>query len=60
MKIPNLLLAPVAALALATVGQAQVGKPLPDPGLFDFAHTEAESFQDYTGRLVLLEFFAYW
>lgn len=60
MNINNLLLAPVAAAALAMVGHAQVGSPLPDPGLFDFAATDAESFEDYTGRLVLIEFFAFW
>jgi hypothetical protein len=54
------LLAPVMAAVLALVGHAQVGTPLPDPGLVDFAKTEATTFGDYTGRLVLFEFFAYW
>lgn len=60
MKITTLLLAPLAALALASPGAAQVGRPLPDVGLSDFAHTEARSLADYTGRLVLFEFFAHW
>jgi hypothetical protein len=58
------LLAPVMATVLAgvlaLVGHAQVGTPLPDPGLVDFAKTEATTFGDYTGRLVLFEFFAHW
>jgi hypothetical protein len=54
------LLAPVLAAVFALVGHAQVGNPLPDPGLVDFAKTEATTFGDYTGRLVLFEFFAHW
>jgi hypothetical protein len=54
------LLAPLMAALLALVGHAQVGNPLPDPGLVDFQKTAATSFADYTGRLVLIEFFAYW
>jgi len=58
------LLAPVLATVLAGVfalsGHAQVGSPLPDPGLVDFAKTKASTFGDYTGRLVLFEFFAHW
>jgi hypothetical protein len=48
------------AAVFALVGHAQVGNPLPDPGLVDFAKTEATTFGDYTGRLVLFEFFAHW
>lgn len=39
---------------------AQVGKPLPKAKLVDFAQTRATSLQDFKGRLLLVEFFAYW
>ncbi|MEZ5979435.1 MAG: hypothetical protein R3F34_14620 [Planctomycetota bacterium] len=60
MKITSLLLAPVVLAATALVGEAQVGEQLPDPGLVDFGGTPATSYADYTGRLVLIEFFAFW
>ena len=48
----------LAALALAAVPGAQ--ELLPDKiELKDFSQIEAESFDDLTGRAVLLEFFAY-
>lgn len=53
-----------AALCLAgfppPVDAGDLGR-LPDKiGLDDFAQTEAKSFDDFTGRLVLIEAFAYW
>lgn len=37
-----------------------VGSPLPTPVLEGFAQTKATSFDDFLGRTVLIEFFAYW
>lgn len=61
MKIQRLV-APVLLGALAVVGEAQqIGSALPDDvRLEDFAQTGAESYGDLFGRLVLIEFFAYW
>ena len=55
----------LAALFLSTLAvlpaSAQVGGPLPDTSkVKDFTQTPARSFDDYVGRLVLVEFFAYW
>ncbi len=50
----------VAALALAPTLGAQVGSPLPPVQLEGLSQTPAKSFDDYMGRLVLIEFFAYW
>lgn len=56
--------APLAALALATLAtgaQAQVGQPVPeDVALADFAQTAAEDFEDFSGRAILIEYFAHW
>ena len=37
-----------------------VGKRLPDVKLEGFAQTKAKSLDDYFGRVVLFEAFAYW
>lgn len=37
-----------------------VGSPLPTPVLEGFSQTKATSFDDFLGRTVLVEFFAYW
>ena len=44
----------------ATALPAQAGKPLPKAQLTDFAQTRAKSLDDFKGRLLLVEFFAYW
>ncbi len=50
-----------ATLALtAWTAPAQVGDPLPDVELTGFTGTEATSIGDFKGRLLLIEFFAYW
>jgi hypothetical protein len=61
MKRPStLLLALVlSALALPTFA-GNVGSPLPTPELEGMAQTQAKSFDDFLGRAVLIEFFAYW
>jgi len=56
----KLIMAGAASLVLAASAQAQVGQPLPPAELEGFTQTEATSFDEFTGRLVLLEFFAYW
>ena len=52
----SLLLLPLYASAPS----AQIGRPLPEVEVEDFALTEARSMTDLTGRAVLIEFFAYW
>ena len=49
-----------AALALPLLPAAGVGDPLPKPELEKFKQTEAESFEDLFGRVVVIEFFEYW
>lgn len=49
-----------ATLAAPSASAQIVGAPAPAVELEDFAQTGAKSFSDYSGRLVLLEFFAYW
>ena len=54
-------LAALAFAALATGAQAQVGQPVPDDvALEDFAQTAAEDFEDFSGRAILIEYFAHW
>jgi hypothetical protein len=46
---------------LATLAGAQdVGSRLPSIDLKDYTQTQATSFEDFAGRAVLIEFFAYW
>ena len=55
------ILAPLAVATLAGLGSAQqVGSRLPAVNLSGFSQTGAQSFEDFYGRAVLLEFFAYW
>ena len=59
--IRNLLLAGFASLMFATTAQAdKVGQELPPVVLEGLSQTPATSFEEFTGRLVLIEFFAYW
>ena len=62
MKHLQLLRAALAVLVLAATSFAQrgVGAPLPDAGLEGFAQTKAKTIEDYTGRALLIELFAYW
>ena len=52
----------LAALAAFTVPAAAqgVGSKAPPIELEDYAQTKAQSFDDFLGRAVLIEFFAYW
>jgi hypothetical protein len=48
-------------LVLAPAVAQDVGDPVPvDLPLSDFAVDNAVHFEEYTGRAVLIEFFAYW
>lgn len=59
--IRNLLLAGLATLSLVGSAHAdKVGQPLPEFTLEGLSQTPAESYEEFTGRLVLIEFFAYW
>jgi len=55
LALPALL----AVLALPATAQG-VGSTIPEIELEGFSQTEAESFDDFFGRAVLIEFFAYW
>lgn len=64
MNVPLLRFA-TCALALgallASPAPAQgVGTKIPKIELEGFSQTQAQSFDDYLGRSVLFEFFAYW
>lgn len=55
------LLAPFALLCLSSPALAQdPGDRLPPVALEGLTKTEARSFDEFTGRVVLLEFFAHW
>lgn len=60
----NLARSGIIALACAlfpALSEAQgVGSKVPQVELEDFSQTPAKSFEDFTGRAVLIEFFAYW
>jgi|GEM_PF-1192885 hypothetical protein len=50
----------VMLLAAASVAQKGVGAPLPATQLEGFSQTKAKSLDDYAGRALLIEIFAYW
>jgi hypothetical protein len=60
MKLPRCLL--IAALVSVSVNtsNAQVGSPLPTPDFDGFTQTPAKSYDEYVGRVVLIEYFAHW
>ncbi len=59
--IRNLLLAAGMTLGLCASSAADnLGKPLPAFELEGFTQSPAASFEELTGRVVLVEFFAYW
>lgn len=61
MKRQSSVLATLAFAALALLApSSQAGGQLPPVELEGFAQTKAQSFDDYAGRAVLIEFFAYW
>lgn len=61
MKLHRSAFTTLACVAAAVLSQAQgVGSKLPPIELEDYAQTPAKSFDDFMGRAVLIEFFAYW
>jgi hypothetical protein len=51
----------VSWLVLSAPLPAQVGAPFPrDLEFKDFAQTPAQSLEDFSGRLILVEAFAFW
>ena len=62
MKPIYMLLAPVALAALLALSPAEgvVGKSMPAIPIEGLAQTKAKSLDDYIGRAVLVEFFAFW
>lgn len=60
-RLPLLGLVLAAATLCASPASAQgVGSKLPAIQIEGLAQTPAKSFDDYLGRAVLIEFFAYW
>jgi hypothetical protein len=48
-------------LLLATaIGAQNEGRPMPEVELSGLANTQARSVEDFAGRTVLIEMFAYW
>lgn len=61
MQARPLLLTALALAAFACpLRIAQGGDSLPPVALEDFGQTKAKTFEDFSGRAVLIEFFAYW
>ena len=61
MRVMRSVTAAALVLMLSAAALGQVGAPLPSNiELEGFAKTPAKSFDDFLGRTVLLEFFAYW
>ena len=59
--IAQILLASAGAFALpSNISPSTVGDKLPAVVLEGLAQSEATSYEEFTGRLVLLEFFAHW
>ncbi len=52
---------PLVLGCLGTVARAQtVGSQLPELALEGLSQSEATSVEDFTGRALLIEFFAHW
>lgn len=61
MKTSRSLLAVSALLATTAAAAPQgIGSKLPPVELEGFTQTEAKNFEDYAGRAIMFEFFAYW
>ena len=61
MKLKSILLASIALAAFGLCApSASAGGTLPPVELDGFGQTKAKSFDDFAGRAVLIEFFAYW
>jgi hypothetical protein len=61
MLQPRLLALTLGLAGLIAPAAAQdVGTPIPKIELEGYSQTGAKSFEDFYGRAVLIEFFAYW
>lgn len=61
MKLKQLLFAPIALAALLALSPPtpESGKSLPPIPIEGLAQTKAKSIDEYVGRAILVEFFAY-
>lgn len=59
MKVAGLALAFAACLSVTALA-GSVGNPLPKADLQDMTQTKARSLSDLSGRVILIEYFAYW
>ena len=50
----------LSAALLAGAAHAQAGEPAPEIAFTSVKNSGGEAFEDFKGRLVLLEQFAYW
>lgn len=58
---PSIFILPALVGALASPASSQgIGTTIPAIELEGLSQTGAKSFDEFTGRTVLLEFFAYW
>ena len=61
MKLQSFLLATVALAVFGLCATpASAGGQFPQAELDGFGQTKAKSFDDFAGRAVLVEFFAFW
>ena len=60
MKFTHGLAAILITFAPALASAQGIGSKLPEIELEGFANTPAKSFDDFMGRAVLIEFFAFW
>jgi len=61
MRPSRFVALPILLASLAWPATAQgVGSTIPQIELEGYSKTEAKSFDDFFGRAVLIEFFAYW
>jgi hypothetical protein len=60
MKITRPFLTVALAGLLASATAAHVGTKMPAVELEGLSQTPAKSYEDFLGRTVLIEFFAYW
>ena len=61
MKSRSFLISALALAAFALpAGSARAGGTLPAASLEDFGQTKAKTFDDFAGRAVLMEYFAFW
>jgi hypothetical protein len=61
MQARSLLMSALVLAAVAVpASPAHAGGTLPPSTLEDFGQTKAKSLDDFSGRAVLMEFFAFW